>query len=109
MAEKDYLGALEQMVMLAVLRLSPNAYGMTIRREIADRTGRDISIGAIYATLDRLEEKGYLSFSFGDATSERGGRAKKYFRIRAAGQKVLNESQQAISSMQSGFEPLLGV
>ena len=82
---------------------------MTIRREIAERTGRDISIGAVYATLDRLEGKGYLSSSIREATAERGGRAKKYFKIRAEGQRVLRDSQQAISSMQAGFEPLLGV
>ena len=107
--DKDYLGTLEQTVMWAVLRLGENAYGMTIRREIADRTERDISIGAVYATLDRLEEKGYLSTSIGEATAERGGRAKKYFRLSAAGRRVLSDSQKALMNMASGFEPILGV
>jgi PadR family transcriptional regulator, regulatory protein PadR len=108
-ADREYLGALEHIVMLAVLRLGENAYGMTIRREIADRTERDISIGAVYATLERLEEKGYVKSWIGESTAERGGRAKKYFRIRAAGERVLKDSQQVIANMTAGLEPALGV
>ena len=70
-------------MLLALVRLEANAYGMTIRREIEDRTGRNLSIGAVYATLDRLESKGYVSSSLSEPTAERGGRAKRLFRIEA--------------------------
>lgn len=108
MGEKDYLGVFEFTVMLAVLHLGANAYGMTIRREICERTGRDVSIGAVYATLDRLEEKGYVKSFLGEATAERGGRAKKYFQIRAAGERALRASREAIAGMLQGLEPIGG-
>ena len=97
------LGSLEQIVVLALLRLGPNAYGVTVRREILERTGRDISIGAIYATLDRLESKGYVSSFRGEPTAERGGRAKKFFRVEAPGRRALIASQRAIRRMTLGL------
>jgi len=99
MAKGDYLGEFEQIVLLALLRLRDNAYGMTIRREILKRTGREVSIGAVYATLDRLEQKGYVSSRQGEATPERGGRAKRYFRIEAPGRRALNSSRETIARM----------
>src|SRR4029434_3381352 len=74
MPRGDFLGSLEQIVMLAVLRLGTNAYGITVRREIEEQTGREISIGAVYATLERLEAKGYVSSFTGETEAERGGR-----------------------------------
>jgi PadR family transcriptional regulator PadR len=95
----DRLGRFEELVLLALVRLRENAYGVTIRREIAERTGRDVSFGAVYTTLERLERKGYVSSRLGDSTPERGGRAKRYFRIEAPGIRALNETREAVASM----------
>jgi PadR family transcriptional regulator, regulatory protein PadR len=99
----DRLGRFEELVLLALVRLRENAYGVPIRREIAERTGRDVSFGAVYTTLERLERKGYVSSRVGDPTPERGGRAKRYFRIEAPGITALNRSQQAVTRMAVGF------
>lgn len=73
------LGEFEQMVLLALLRLRENAYGSAVRVEIEKRTGREISIGALYTTLERLEKQGLVRSRIGEPTAERGGRRKKYF------------------------------
>jgi DNA-binding PadR family transcriptional regulator len=99
----DFLGSLEQIVLLALVRLGSNAYGMTVRMEIEKRTGRSLSIGAIYATLERLQAKGYLSSFTGEPTAERGGRAKRFFRIEAEGMRALRASQRAIENMSAGL------
>jgi len=104
MAKGDYLGEFEQIVLYALLRLRNNAYGMTIRREILKRTGRQVSIGAVYATLERLEEKGYVSSRQGDPTAERGGRAKRFFKIDADGAAALRASQDQLSKMAHGLK-----
>lgn len=104
MAKGDYLGEFEQLVMLALIRLGPNAYGMKIRQEIEKRADRKVSIGSVYATLDRLEEKGYVSSSDGEATSERGGRAKRYFQVTAPGEAVLSQSYARLRSMWRGVK-----
>jgi DNA-binding PadR family transcriptional regulator len=103
MARGDLLGSLEQLVLLALLRLGEDAYGMTVRREIEQRTGRDLSIGAIYATLERLERKGYIRSTVGEPTAERGGRAKRLFRIAAKGEAALEASQHALRNMMDGI------
>jgi DNA-binding PadR family transcriptional regulator len=77
---------------------------MTVRREIEQRTGRDISIGAIYTTLQRLESKGYVSSTVGEPTAERGGRAKRMFRLEAEGRRALRASQTAIVQMTAGIQ-----
>jgi DNA-binding PadR family transcriptional regulator len=79
----DRLGRFEEVVLLALLRFPENAYGVPIRREIAERPGRDVSFGAVYTTFERLERKGYVSSRVGEPTQERGGRAKRYFRVEA--------------------------
>src|SRR5271166_478145 len=79
------LGRFEEHVLLALVRLGENAYGVPIRREIAELTGRDVSFGAVYTALDRLERKGYVTSWVGDSTPERGGRAKRYFQIESPG------------------------
>ena len=99
MQGNDRLGPFEQCVLLALVRLRENAYGVPIRREIAERTGRNVSFGAVYTTLERLERKGYASSRVGDPTRERGGRAKKYFRIEAPGIRALNETRESIAAM----------
>ena len=95
----ELLGSLEYIILLALLRLDGRAHGMMVRREIEERTGRNVSIGAVYATLERLETKGYVSSSIGEPTPERGGRAKRLFRLQAAGRRALQVSEQTIRSM----------
>lgn len=96
------MGEFEQMVLLALLRLDNDAYGMEVREEIERRTGREVSYGAVYTALDRLERKGFVTFRLGEATPERGGRARKYFRVLAAGREALRETQQALTVMWEG-------
>ena len=103
MPRGDLLGSLEHIVLLALVRLEANAYGMTIRREIEARTGRNISVGAVYATLERLEAKKYVSSSLGEPTAERGGRAKRLFQIEADGERALRASQNAVGRMAVGL------
>jgi DNA-binding PadR family transcriptional regulator len=95
----DRLGRFEELILLALVRLRENAYGVPIRREIAERTGRDVSFGAVYTTLERLERKGYVSSRVGEPTPERGGRAKRYFRIEAPGVRALTETREAVASL----------
>jgi PadR family transcriptional regulator, regulatory protein PadR len=102
---RDHLGELEQIVLLAVLRTGLNAYGVPIRVEIEERTGRSLTVGALYRTLDRLEQKGYVASWFGDPTPERGGRSKRYFKVRPAGLRALRASRDALAAMWDGLEP----
>jgi PadR family transcriptional regulator, regulatory protein PadR len=106
MARDDLLGSFEQLVLLAVARLGENAYGMTVRQEIEARTGRDVTLGAVYATLDRLETKGYVTSHSGAASSARGGRAKRFFRLEGAGAQALSRSLQAVDEMRRGLKAL---
>jgi DNA-binding PadR family transcriptional regulator len=93
------LGDFERIVLLALVRLRENAYGVTIRREIEERAGREVSYGALYTTLDRMETKGYVSSRIGEPTQVRGGRAKKYFQIEAPGIEALNKTRETIANM----------
>jgi len=102
MKRGELLGSLEHIILLALARLDGGAHGMIVRREIEKRTGRNISIGAVYATLERLEAKGYVSSFTGEPTAERGGRAKRLFRVEAAGNRALQISEQTIRSMKAG-------
>lgn len=101
---RDSLGEFEHVVLLALLRLRNQAYGVTVRQEIHVRTRRDISIGAVYATLDRLEHKGYVKSRRGDPTPERGGRAKRFFSVTAKGIAAVNRTQRALRSMTEGLD-----
>jgi DNA-binding PadR family transcriptional regulator len=100
----DFLGEFEHIVILALLRLTDHAYGVSVRQEIEQRTGRDVSIGAIYATLDRLESKGYVTSHLGDPTPERGGRSKRFFRVTAKGTTAVNRTHDALRSMTEGLD-----
>jgi PadR family transcriptional regulator PadR len=102
----DQLGSLEHIVLLAVMRLASDAYGMTVRREIERATGRDISIGAVYPTLVRLESKGLIKSFTGEPTAERGGRAKRYFRMTAQGADALRSTHEIIAKMSAGLKGL---
>jgi PadR family transcriptional regulator, regulatory protein PadR len=104
MSRPDALGEFEQMVMLAIVRLGADAYGSTIRREIEERTDRSIAIGALYTALDRLERKGFVQSTMSDPTPQRGGRAKRYFRLRPAGATALRRSREALTRMWTGVE-----
>jgi DNA-binding PadR family transcriptional regulator len=103
MADRDYLGEFEHIVVLALLRLGDRAYGVTVRQEIEVRIVREVSIGAVYATLDRLEAKGYVKSQFGDPTPERGGRSKRFFRVSAKGVAAVNRTHRALQSMTEGL------
>jgi len=103
MAKGDTLGEFEHLVLLAVVRLGHEAYGMLVRREIASCTGREVSIGAVYATLERLAVKGLVSSALGEATPERGGRAKRLFQVTGAGVEALNRTRADLASMLEGL------
>lgn len=97
-------GEFEHIVLLAVARMRGDGYGMTIRREIERRTGRAVSIGAVYATLDRLERKGWVSSSERDATARRAGRARRYFRLEPAGAAAVLEAKRVLERMWEDVE-----
>lgn len=92
-------------MLLALLRLGPDAYGTSIRREIEAHTHRSVSVGALYTALDRLERKGYATSSLADPTPERGGRAKRYYALSPLGRKALRRSRDVIQKMWRGLEP----
>jgi DNA-binding PadR family transcriptional regulator len=92
------------MVLLAVMRLRDEAYGISVQREIEQTAGRALSIGAIYATLVRLESKGLMASTAGEPTAERGGRAKRYYRVTAQGKRSLRSTHDAISRMSAGLK-----
>lgn len=105
---RDSLGGFEQLLLLAILRLGDDAYGITIRDEIENRARRPASLGAIYTALDRLEQKKLVCSWAGGATAERGGRAKRFYRVEAAGQLALKESLSVTQRMAAGIERLVG-
>ena len=97
------LGEFEIIVLAALMRLGVEAYGANIRREIETRTERKTSVGAIYTTLSRMEEKGLVSSKLGKATAERGGRPKRFFKVTAHGNKTFNASVKSLSNMLTGL------
>jgi PadR family transcriptional regulator PadR len=105
---RESLGGFELMVLLAVIRAGEDAYGVTIARTMQERTGRDVFLGSVYAALERLEGKGLVASSMGDATAERGGKAKKYFRATAKGLKDVRETQQTLVKLWRGLPELQG-
>jgi len=98
----EYLGELEHIVLLAIARLGEASYGVPIRGEIEKGAQRRVSVGALYATLDRLEAKGYLESWFSEATPQRGGRSKRYFRLLPAGVQALERSKTMLDRMWQG-------
>lgn len=98
----DHLGEFEQIVLLAVLRLGDDAYGVPIRREIEKQAGRKTTVGALYSTLDRLEAKGYVGSWFADPTAERGGRSRRYFRVEPTGVEALARAREMFDRMWKG-------
>jgi PadR family transcriptional regulator, regulatory protein PadR len=108
MAKHTCLGTFELAVMLAVIRLDDNAYGVPISREIERMTEQQVTFGSIYATLTRLEMKGLVSSEHGDPTPERGGRAKKYFHVTANGLREIRLTQRLLKRLWHGLVELEG-
>jgi PadR family transcriptional regulator, regulatory protein PadR len=98
------LGELEQLVLLGVLHVGAEAYGVPVHDEIKGRTGRDLTLGAIYKTLSRLEEKGFVVSRIGDPTPERGGRRTRCFALTPAGQRALHAAMRTLSRMAAGLD-----
>jgi len=101
---RETLGEFEQMVLLAILHLGEDVYGVPIVDEIARRTGREVAPAAVYVTLRRLEEKGMLTSWLGDSTGERGGKARRYVSVTRSGLESLRASRKALDSMWRGLD-----
>ena len=108
MRKGEYLGNFDLMLLLALLRLREEAYGVTIARELEEQTGREVVVASVYATLERLQERGLVTSSLGESTPERGGRAKRYFRITAAGIREVRDSRQSLMNLWRGLPELKG-
>ncbi len=103
MAPALNLGEFEQLILLAILRLGDDAYGVTIRAELADRTGRNVAPGAMYTALERLETKGLIESRMSDPTPQRGGRAKRKVTVTAAGMEAVTRAVQAYERLLDGL------
>jgi DNA-binding PadR family transcriptional regulator len=102
MSKGDFLGEFEHIVLLALLRLGEGAYGAVVRMEIEEVTGRSPAIGAVHATLERLERKGLVTSWIGEPTAERGGKAKRHFKIEAAGFAALKSARATLDRLHAG-------
>jgi PadR family transcriptional regulator, regulatory protein PadR len=105
---RQHLTDFELMILLAILRIGDEAYGVPIAREIEDIGRRKVLLAAIYTCLDRLEENGLVTSSYGDPTPERGGRAKRFFKVTGKGLKAVKETQRAFTALWSGIPQLKG-
>ena len=105
---RQFLTDFELMILLAILRIGEDAYGVPIAREIEETGGRTVLLGAIYTALDRLEANGLVSSSMGDPTPERGGRAKRFFKVTSKGLKAVKETRKALTALWSGIPQLKG-
>jgi PadR family transcriptional regulator PadR len=103
---REALGNFELMVLLAVLRVGEDAYGVPIARELEDTISREVLLGSVYAALERLEAKGLVASSLGDPTPERGGRAKRYFTVTAKGLREVRETQRTLVRLWRGLPEL---
>jgi PadR family transcriptional regulator, regulatory protein PadR len=108
MPKRGYLGDLELMILLAVIRLGDDAYGVPISQEIERQSGREAALGTVYAALDRLEDRGLVSSELGNPTPERGGRSKRYFHITGAGVRAAREARKALINLWQGLRELEG-
>jgi DNA-binding PadR family transcriptional regulator len=104
---QDFLGEFEQMVLLSIMRLRSDAYGLAIKDELERTAGRSPSSGALYTTLDRMERKGFLESYAGESSSARGGRPRRYVRITPAGQQMLTRSRSTLLALWDGLEGAL--
>jgi PadR family transcriptional regulator PadR len=101
------LGDMEHLVLLAILRLGTEAYGIPILDEVSARSGRDVSRATVYVALKRLEQKGLVASKLGESTPERGGRAKRFFKLRPSGLKALRESREMFLNLWRDYESVL--
>ena len=108
MAAQPTLSNFELMVMLAIIRAGDEAYGVSISNEIEETTGSPVLLGSVYDALTRLQEKGLVSSSLGEATAERGGRAKRHYRTTARGIRVVRDTQQTLVKLWKGLPELKG-
>ena len=99
MTDRSYLGEFELMILLAVIQLREEAYGVPISRELETHRGRSVSVGSVYAALERLESKGLVTSTLGDPTPERGGKAKRFFRVTRAGLRQVQETRRVLSKL----------
>ncbi len=106
MSRGQYLGEFELMVLLALIRLGDEAYGVPISQEIEERSGREAALGSVYSALERLEEKGLVTSRLGESTAVRGGRAKRYFRVTVQGMRDVRQTQRALISLWRGLPEL---
>jgi PadR family transcriptional regulator, regulatory protein PadR len=107
MAPRDFHDEFEHIVLLALLGLGDNAYGITVHQGIAYRIRRDVSLGAIYATLNRLQCKGDVTSDLGDPTPERGARSKRFFRVSPKGVAAVHRTHRALHTMTAGLRSLV--
>ena len=108
MSTTYYLGEFELQVMLTVIRLGKEAYGVPISREIEERTGRDVTFATVYSTLERLQKKGLVCSDLGDPTPERGGRAKRYFQVTKAGLQAVRDAKRNLIRLWQSLRELQG-
>lgn len=108
MTDRSYLGEFELILLLAILHLGEEAYGVPISREIERHRGRNVAIGSVYAALERLEAKGLVASSLGDPTPERGGKAKRYFRITKEGLRHVHETRRVLTKLWQKLPELTG-
>src|SRR5215469_1552473 len=108
MTDRSYLGEFELMILLAVIHLGDDAYGVPISRELEAHRGRDVSVGSVYAALERLEGKGLVESSLGDPTPERGGKAKRYFRVTRERLREVHETRRVLSKLWRTLPELKG-
>jgi len=108
MSKRSYLGEFELMILLALIRLGEDAYGVPISKELLSTTGRDVALGSVYAALDRLERKELVSSMLGDPTPARGGRAKRYFRVTPKGMREVQMIRTALTKLWRGLPRLEG-
>lgn len=99
MTDRTYLGEFELMILLAVIHLGDEAYGVPISRELERHRGRDVSLGSVYAALERLESKTLVSSTLGEPTPERGGKAKRYFHITKEGIRQVHETRRVLTRL----------
>lgn len=104
---RESIGEFEQLILLALVRLGPDAYGVPIRVDIEERTGRTISAGALYTALDRLERRGFVSSRLGEPTPERGGKRKRLYTLQPAGGRAAARIHDTLQQMTTGLSARL--
>jgi PadR family transcriptional regulator PadR len=108
MKDQNYLGELELMILLAILRLENETYGVPLARELSAVRGREVSLGSVYASVDRLEIKGLVKSKLGESTPERGGRAKRYFSVTAEGLRAIQATRRVLTGLWKSLPSIKG-